>query len=69
MSDKNSASFISCRHHLGQNIQDWTKQNLMKTAFKKFERVWSTSHLQRSSNHCKLLTIPVPIIDKEIKLT
>ena len=24
-----------------QSFQEWTKQNLWKTAFKKFERVWS----------------------------
>ena len=26
---------------MGQNIQEWTKQNLWKTAFKKFEGIWS----------------------------
>ena len=26
---------------MGQSIQEWTKQNLWKTAFKKFEGVWS----------------------------
>ena len=27
--------------YVGQNIQEWTKQNLWKTAFKKFEVIWS----------------------------
>ena len=27
--------------HLGQVIQEWTKENLWKTAFKKFEVIWS----------------------------
>ena len=26
---------------MGQSIQEWTKYNLWKTAFKKFEEVWS----------------------------
>ena len=26
---------------MGQSIQEWTKENLWKTAFKKLERVWS----------------------------
>ena len=27
--------------HLEQSIQEWTKQNLWKTAFKKYEGIWS----------------------------
>ena len=27
--------------HMGQGIQEWTKQNLWKTAFKKLEVIWS----------------------------
>ena len=27
--------------HMKQSIQEWTKQNLWKTAFKKFKGVWS----------------------------
>ena len=26
---------------MGQSIQEWTKGNLLKTAFKKFEVIWS----------------------------
>ena len=26
---------------MGQSIQEWTKYNLWKTAFKKFEGIWS----------------------------
>ena len=26
---------------MGQGIQEWTKQNLWKTAFEKFEVMWS----------------------------
>ena len=26
---------------MGQSIQEWTKQNLWKTAFKKIEVIWS----------------------------
>ena len=26
---------------MGQSIQEWTKQNLWKTAFKMFEGIWS----------------------------
>ena len=29
------------RPDMGQIIQEWTKQNLWMTAFKKFEGVWS----------------------------
>ena len=38
--------------NLGQNIQEWTKQNLWKTAFKIFEVIWSAkgSLLQRLSS-------------------
>ena len=31
--------------YTGQNIQEWTKQNLRKTAFKIFERVWPASYI------------------------
>ena len=27
---------------MGQSVQEWTKENLWKTAFKKFEVIWST---------------------------
>ena len=30
-----------CISHMGQGIQGWTKYNLWKTAFKKFEVIWS----------------------------
>ena len=26
---------------MGQSIQEWINENLRKTAFKKFERIWS----------------------------
>ena len=29
--------------NMGQSIQEWTKSNLWKTAFRKFEGVWSVS--------------------------
>ena len=29
--------------NMGQSIQEWTKSNLWKTAFRKFEEVWSVS--------------------------
>ena len=28
-------------YNMGQSIQEWSKQNLRKTTFKKFEGVWS----------------------------
>ena len=28
---------------MGQSIQEWNKSNLWKTAFKKFEVIWSAS--------------------------
>ena len=28
---------------MGQSIQEWTKQDLWKTVFKKFEGMWSAS--------------------------
>ena len=31
---------------MGKSIQEWTKQNLWKTAFKKFEGVWSALNRQ-----------------------
>ena len=37
---------------MGQGIQEWTKKNLLKTAFKKFEVIWSAcffQHLEVSS--------------------
>ena len=27
--------------HMGQGVQEWTNLNLWKTAFKKFEGIWS----------------------------
>ena len=30
---------------MGQSIQEWTKWNLWKTAFKKFEVIWSASDM------------------------
>ena len=27
-------------HKMGQSIQEWTKENLWKTAFQKFEVIW-----------------------------
>ena len=40
--------FFSVKHkslwnvkQMGQGIQEWTKKNLWKTAFKKFEVIWS----------------------------
>ena len=27
--------------YMGQGIQEWTKEKLWKTAFKKFEVIWS----------------------------
>ena len=32
-----------CAINMGQSIQEWTKSNLWKTAFRKFEGVWSVS--------------------------
>ena len=33
---------INLKHwQVGQSIQEWTKYNLWKTAYKKFEGVWS----------------------------
>ena len=33
--------------HLGQNIQEWTKKNWWKTAFRRFEVIWTvkTGHI------------------------
>ena len=31
----------SNEYNMRQSIQEWTKQNLWKTTFKKFEGVWS----------------------------
>ena len=33
---------------MGQSIQEWTKKNLWKTAFKKFEKIWSASYVRLS---------------------
>ena len=30
---------------MGQSIQEWTKQNLQKTAFKKFEGIICSVHI------------------------
>ena len=35
---------------MGQSIQEWTKQNLWKKAFKKFEVIWSTDKTASQSN-------------------
>ena len=32
---------LTTNGYLGQSIQEWAKWNLWKTAFKKFEMVWS----------------------------
>ena len=37
----NSLFLRSKEAYLGQSIQEWTKENLWQTAFKKFEGVWS----------------------------
>ena len=37
---------MSQNGHMGQGIQEWTKQNLWKTAFKKFEAIWSAYHFK-----------------------
>ena len=47
---KNEAYFIDSNIFftygcMGQSIQEWTKKNLWKTAFKKFERIWSASYV------------------------
>ena len=34
---------LSNTKKIGQSIQEWTKQHLWKTAFKKFEVIWSAS--------------------------
>ena len=36
-----SRLYQSTLGHMGQSIQEWTKSNLLETAFKKFEGVWS----------------------------
>ena len=33
-------SWFAFREHLGQRIKDWTKKNLWKTAFRRFEGIW-----------------------------
>ena len=30
---------------MGQSTQEWAKQNLWKTAFKKFEEIWSELYM------------------------
>ena len=37
----NLAINASVRLYIGQSIQEWTKWNLWKTAFKKYKRIWS----------------------------
>ena len=32
---------------MGQSIQEWTKQILWKTTFKKIEGIWSVDKMQR----------------------
>ena len=38
---------------MGQSIQEWNKSNLWKTAFKKFEAIWSAEadHMSASADH------------------
>ena len=38
---------------MGQIIQEWSKQNLWKTAFKKFELIWSAQADHITSNILK----------------
>ena len=38
---------------MGQHIQELTKQNLWKTAFKKFEMIWSPEADHTTSNFLK----------------
>ena len=33
--------FLKTQKHVRQSIQEWTKENLRKTAFKNFEVIWS----------------------------
>ena len=40
---------------MGQSIQEWTEQNLWKTAFKKFEEVWSALSFHIPSNFLKVV--------------
>ena len=40
-SEVHSLLLQRCYHQMVQSIQEWTKYNLWKTAFKKFERIWS----------------------------
>ena len=39
ISGQNAASARPMLIYLGQSIQEWTKSNLLKTAFKKFEGI------------------------------
>ena len=41
--------------HMGQSFQEWTKQNLWKTAFKRFEGVWSTLRFHTPSHFLKVV--------------
>ena len=38
--------FLSFHEQMGQSIQEWSKKDLLKTAFKKFEGIWSALSLQ-----------------------
>ena len=38
---------------MGQSIQEWTKENLWKTSFKKFEVIWSAEADYITSNFLK----------------
>ena len=38
--EKAHARLLVIELQLGQSIQEWTKRNLWKTAFKKFEMIW-----------------------------
>ena len=44
---------------MGQSIQEWTKQNLWKKAFKKFEVIWSTDKTASQSNE-KYVCVKAP---------
>ena len=39
----NVDKFVKNRSHMGQSIQEWTKENLWKAAFIIIEGIWSTS--------------------------
>ena len=49
----NSLFLRSKEAYLGQSIQEWTKEILWKTAFKKFEGVWSAQRRTYPFEFCK----------------